>query len=81
MASELLKCPKLVDTVEYGLRPVDQPTAHLLQVTQHSDVTIGLNPRCGNPHYHHLWIRRHKFLLHPQTLRERQQWGMKLSCG
>lgn len=40
MARQLLKGPELVDTVEYGLRPVDQPAAHLLQVAQHSDVTI-----------------------------------------
>lgn len=40
MTGQLLKGPELVDTVEYGLGPVDQPTAHLLQVAQHSDVTV-----------------------------------------
>lgn len=40
MTSQLLKGPELVDTVEYGLGPVDQPTAHLLEVAQHSDVTV-----------------------------------------
>lgn len=40
MAGQLLKGPELVDTVKYGLGTVDQPTAHLLQVAQHSDVTI-----------------------------------------
>lgn len=40
MSSQLLKRPELVDTVEDGLGSVDQPTAHLLQVPQNSDVTI-----------------------------------------
>lgn len=40
MAGQLLEGPELVDTVEYGLGSVDQPTAHLFQVTQHSDVTV-----------------------------------------
>lgn len=40
MSSQLLKGPELVDAVEYGLRSVDQPTAHLFQVAQHGDVTV-----------------------------------------
>lgn len=40
MAGQLLKGPELIDAVEYGLGAVDQPTAHLLQVAQHGDVTI-----------------------------------------
>ncbi len=44
MPGELLEGPELVDTVEDGLRPVDQTTAHLLQVTQNSDVTVRLDP-------------------------------------
>lgn len=40
MAGQFLKGPELVDTVKYCLRPVDQSTAHLLQVAKHSDVTV-----------------------------------------
>lgn len=71
MAGQLLKGPELVHTVEYSLGPVDQPTAHLLQVAQHSDVTIWLHPGRGHPHHHHLWIRCYQFLLHSQT------WNMR----
>ncbi len=69
MAGQLLKGPELVDAVEYGLGPVDQPTAHLLQVAQHGDIAVRLHPGCGHPHHHHLWIRRHQFLLHSETWR------------
>lgn len=72
VAGQFLKGPELVDTVEYGLGPVDQPTAHLLKVTQHSDVTVWLHPGRGHPHHHHLWIRSHQFLLHSQTCRKRE---------
>ncbi len=75
MAGQLLKGPEFVDTVEYGLRPVDQPTAHLLQVAQHSDVAIWLHPGRGHPYYHHLWIRCHQLLLHSQTWRVMWWWG------
>lgn len=40
VTGQLLKCPELVDTVEYGLGSVYQPTAHLLQVPQNRDVTV-----------------------------------------
>lgn len=74
VTGQLLKGPELVDTVEYGLGPVDQPTAHLLQVAQHSDVTVWLHPGRRHPYHHHLWIRCHQFLLHSQTWRM-MWWG------
>lgn len=75
MASKFLEGPKLVDAVEYGLRPVDQPTSHLLQVAQHGDVTVRLNPRCGHAHHHHLWIGGHQLLIHSQTWRGEEVRG------
>lgn len=56
MAGQLLEGPELVDAVEYGLWTVDQPAAHLLQVPQHGDVTVGLHPGRGRPYDHHLRI-------------------------
>lgn len=50
MASQFLEGPEFVDTVEYGLRPVDQPAAHLLQVAQHGNVTVRLHPGRGDSH-------------------------------
>lgn len=69
MARQLLEGPELVDAVEYGLGPVDEPAAHLLQVPQHGDVAVRLHPGRGHPHHHHLRVGRDYFLLHSQT------WG------
>lgn len=56
MTGELLEGPELVDTVEDGLRPVDQTTAHLLQVTQNGDVTVRLDPWGRNAHHGNLRV-------------------------
>lgn len=67
VSSQLLEGPEFVDAVEDGLGPVDQTTAHLLQVPQNSDVTVRLHPWSGNTHHSHLWVGCHHLLPHSQT--------------
>lgn len=56
MPSELLEGPELIDTVEDGLRAVDQTTAQLLQVTQYGDVAVRLDPWGRNTHHSNLRV-------------------------
>lgn len=80
VARQLLEGPELVHAVEYGLGPVDEAAAHLLQVPQHGDVAVRLHPGRGHPHYHHLRVGRDYFLLHSQTCGRRQRINGKRGC-
>ncbi len=80
MPGELLEGPELVDTVEDGLRPVDQTTAHLLQVTQNGDVTVWLDPWGRNAHHGNLRVWGNYFLLDPQTWKREKEREDKSQC-
>ena len=72
MSRQLLEGPELVDTVEDGLWPVDEPTAHLLQVPQHGDVAVRLHPWRGHAHHRHLGVGGHHLLFYAETWRRRR---------
>lgn len=73
MPSELLKGPELIDTVEDGLRAVNQTTAQLLQVTQYGDVAVRLDPWGRNTHHSNLRVWGNNFLPNPQTWKKERE--------